>query len=155
MSCYSSAFPYPIVSNRQISHLSLPFILRSKGEPVLDGLPPLDMETMRRTDLEYVVELGGEHRWEHEDGDEENPMWNAEVFDADTVKDQTVGCERCELTACGYWWSPGKSDCCLCFDCSEADEVCNTITSKDAVDDAHWKIIEKYCSQRKSKRRRK
>mmetsp|Transcript_21612 Transcript_21612/g.50997 ORF Transcript_21612/g.50997 Transcript_21612/m.50997 type:complete len:110 (+) Transcript_21612:484-813(+) len=103
------------------------------------------METMRRTDLEQVVEEGGKHRWEvPKDGDEENPTWEANIYDADTVKKQTVECDYCELTACGFWSSPGEEDCYLCLDCSENDQLCNDISSEDAEDADHWKAIEKF-----------
>ena len=122
---------------------------------MLHGLDPLDMETMRRTDLEQVVEEGGKHRWEVEDGDDEDRTWEANIYDADTVKNQAVECDYCELTACGFWSSPGEEDWYLCLDCSENDQLYNDISSEDAEDADHWKAIEKFCSERKDKRRRK
>ena len=90
-----------------------------------------------------------------EDGYEEDPMYDAVVFDTETVSDPTIICDACDLFACVYWHSPGQDDCYYCLDCSAEDECCKDISSDDAEDLAHWELIMKFCMKKKSKKRRK
>lgn len=82
-------------------------------------------------------------------------MYDAVVFDVETISDQSIFCDACDLLACGYWHSPGKEDCYYCLDCSAGDEYCKDVSSDDADDPAHWELILKFCSQKRSKKRRK